>query len=88
MQALQSPISSTVSSTPAGPARNAALRAIRWRLHCPALGVYAGLDESGGIVALPSVTGAQVFDGRDNEAAKLAFYRRATGIAWEVEVAR
>ena len=88
MQTLSKLIETAVESTPPGPARNAALRAIRWRLHCPALGVYAGLGESGGIVALPSVTGAQVFDGRDNETSKVAFYSRATGIAWEVEVAR
>ena len=88
MQTLSKLIAAAVESTPPGPARNAALREIRWRLHCPALGVYAGLDESGGIVALPSVTGAQVFDGRDNEVSKAAFYTRATGIVWQPEVVR
>lgn len=88
MKTLPDLIATAVESTPTGPGRTAALRAIRWRLHCPALGVYAGLSQSGGIVALPSVTGAQVFDGRDNEVSKADFYTRATGIVWQPEVVR
>lgn len=63
-----------------------AMRAIKWRMYCPELGLWAalrGLD----IVAVPSEAEALVFDGRDNELTKLRFYRASTGINWQVRCA-
>jgi hypothetical protein len=56
-------------------ARNAMLSKIRWRLES-ANGLCAGLDSNAGC-ALVSPGNEQVFDGRDNEVLKKAFYETA-----------
>lgn len=63
------------------------LKTIKFRLHCPQLGLWAGL---GGLQIVPCASQSdpriQIFDGRDNETAKLAFYTVATGIKWELQL--
>lgn len=59
----------------------------KWRMYCPQLNLWAGLDNQANIVpcSTPDDSRVQVFDGRDNEVTKLAFYTRITGIKWEMQ---
>lgn len=84
MNTLTQQINQAVTLEPK--ARLKALKAIKWRLYCPQLNLWAGLDEQGNIIPCHSKDDPriQVFDGRDNEAQKLAFYTHFTGIKWEV----
>ena len=59
-------------------ARNEALAQVQWRLESFA-GLCAGLDDKMGC-ALVSPPNAQVFDGRDNETLKKAFFETALGV--------
>ncbi len=59
-------------------ARNEALALVRWRLES-SNGLCAGLDNKFGC-ALVCPPSAQVFDGRDNEALKKAFFETALGV--------
>lgn len=59
-------------------ARNKALAQVRWRLETFD-GLCAGLDDKMGC-ALVSPPNAQVFDGRDNETLKKAFFETALGV--------
>lgn len=60
-----------------------------WRLHCPQLRLWAGLDERAQIIPCETPTDprVQVFDERDNQEMKRRFYTAITGIAWEVQCA-
>lgn len=64
-----------------------ALKAKRWRLYCPQLNLYAGVDRNGDIVPCETADDprVQVFDGRDNEKMKLRYYTAVTGIAWTMQ---
>lgn len=67
-----------VGTKPNTRARNEALALVRWRLES-SNGLCAGLDNKFGC-ALVSPPNAQVFDGRDNESLKKAFFETALGV--------
>lgn len=58
-----------------------------WRLYCPQLNLWAGLDSTAQIVpcASPDDPRVQVFDEWDNQAMKIKFYSLITGINWTVK---
>jgi hypothetical protein len=62
-----------------------AMQAIKWRLFSHQLGFWAGL-RGVEIVPVTDPSEAMAFDARDNEEQKLAYYRAATGIQWEIEL--
>jgi hypothetical protein len=64
--------------------RNRALAKLKWRMRAADSGAYAQL--SGLECTLGPVDLAQVFDGRDDEADKLAFWERDLGCKLVVEV--
>ncbi len=66
------------TNMPKTQARNEALAQIRWRLESFE-GLCAGVDDKLGC-ALVSPPNAQVFDGRDNETLKKAFFETALGV--------
>ncbi|WP_395750133.1 hypothetical protein [Prosthecobacter sp.] len=66
------------TSKPNTQERNKALSLVRWRLES-SNGLCAGLDAEMGC-ALVSPPNAQVFDGRDNESLKKAFFETALGV--------
>lgn len=84
---LKAKISALIEANPDRKARWKAMRTIKWRMYCPQLNLWAGLD---GIDIVPCASPddprVQVFDGRDNEDLKLQFYTAITGIQWEVEL--
>ena len=63
--------------------RNKALASVRWRLRCGLL--YGGLGPDLTCI-LTTEDKAVVFDGRDNEKTKLAFWQAVTGYKFEVEL--
>jgi hypothetical protein len=64
-----------------GTFRQKALKEVRWVLHCPQLGLWAGMN---GLSIVPTEKqSATVFDGRDSVDNKRRFYRLATGIDWQ-----
>jgi hypothetical protein len=68
---LQSKITAAVASTKPGKERTEALKAIRWIMECnEGFAALSGLD----CVLTTSPAKAQIFDGRDNEVTKLAFW--------------
>lgn len=76
-------IVAAISGTePKTKARNKALSSVRWVLR-EACGLYAGLD--GARIVLVEKSSAQVFDGRDNEKIKIAFYAGVTGGKFTLE---
>jgi hypothetical protein len=58
---------------------------LKWRLYCPQLNLWAGLDGLD-IVPLQTPEKAQVFDARDNAEMKQRFYTATTGIKWSIEL--
>lgn len=84
---LRATISATIAANPDRKARWKAMKSIQWRMYCPQLNLWAGLD---GIDIVPCASPddprVQVFDGRDNEEIKLPFYKLITGIEWQVEI--
>lgn len=84
MATLKARIASTIAAYPGLPDRWKAMKKIKWRMVCPALGMYAALDGLN-IVAVTERENALLFDARDNQETKLRFYRASTGIHWEIE---
>jgi hypothetical protein len=82
---LREMIAAAIAANPDKKACWKAMKAIKWALYCPQLGLYAGLRGID-IVPVTSIADAQVFDGRDNEAQKVEFYRVITGIDWQIQL--
>lgn len=73
MSTLSTTIQNAVRTTAPGRARTAALKAIRWVLRSGSM--YVGPVKPNGTVPLvESRDEAQVYDGRDNEEMKRAFF--------------
>lgn len=80
---LKRMIAGTIALGWQGKTRNEALKAIQWRMRADN-GQYAGMV--GVHCALVPMDQAQVFDGRDNEVIKLAFYQSALGCPLSIEI--
>lgn len=74
---LSAMINGTVAAYPDNKRLIPALKAIQWRLHGPN-GEYVGLNRTLDCAFVPE-SAAFIFDGRDNEAMKLAIYQAALG---------
>jgi len=84
MKTIQSEIRQACERTePFTKERNKALAKIKWRLRCGLL--YAGLGRQAACI-LTDEAHALVFDGRDNEQTKLAYWQAVTGYKFEVEL--
>lgn len=83
---LSDEIASVVAITSEDAARIQALKAIRWQMVETDSGLVAGLDErTMECVLVESFDKrAQTFDGRDNEAMKLAVYQRDLGVTFQI----
>jgi hypothetical protein len=75
------------TAVPFNKAIRRALSAIQWRLVSPS-GQYAGIDNGVilGACVLTDAAHAVVFDGRDNEAMKAAYYSAVLGVPMSVEL--
>lgn len=77
---LSQRIAHAVATTPSGPARIKALKAIRWVLACSdGPEGYAVLNGEHSCCLTGYVESAIKFDGRDNEVVKAAFWSRQLG---------
>lgn len=89
MKTIEQAIAKAIESTPERTkARNQALASVKWRLVTP-LGLCAGLSNHfpfEEILVVPEDPRALVFDGRDNEQAKLQWFKLATGQNLEIQL--
>lgn len=76
MNAVSSAIQKAVSATEMGKARNAALKSVKWVLRSGSMWVGPVDPSTLDSTLVDSEKDALVFDGRDNEQTKAAFFSR------------